>query len=166
VETPTDTAVVGLGSNLGDREGQLLGAIARIDRTPGCHVTAVSRVYESDAVGPPQPRFLNGAVRVDTSLAPERLLDALLEIERALGRVRRERWGPRPIDLDILWIASGPIATGRLVVPHPHLAERAFAMAPLLDVAPDLAPIYRPLLALLGTIELFSPPKYHPDGHG
>jgi 2-amino-4-hydroxy-6-hydroxymethyldihydropteridine diphosphokinase len=99
-------------------------------------VEAVSRVYETAPVGPAQPDFLNAAALVTTDLPPERLLDALLAIEASLGRARRERWGPRVIDLDILWIDGVAFETPRLVVPHPHLHERAFALAPMLELVP------------------------------
>lgn len=97
-------------------------------------------MYETEALvlagAPPQPKYLNAAVLLETDLEPEALLDRLLEIERAHGRERREKWGPRTIDLDILWIDGVTHATEKLVVPHPHLRERAFALRPLLDVAP------------------------------
>jgi 2-amino-4-hydroxy-6-hydroxymethyldihydropteridine diphosphokinase len=100
-------------------------------------VVAVSRVYETAPVGPTQPDFLNAAALTTTELAPEKLLDELLAIESSLGRVRRERWGPRVIDLDVLWIEGVAVETPRLVVPHPHLLERAFALAPLLELVPE-----------------------------
>ena len=97
-------------------------------------------MYETEALvlagAPPQPKYLNAAVLLETDLEPEALLDRLLEIERAHGRERREKWGPRTIDLDILWIDGVSFATEKLVVLHPHLRERAFALRPLLDVAP------------------------------
>jgi 2-amino-4-hydroxy-6-hydroxymethyldihydropteridine diphosphokinase len=127
-------AVIGLGSNLGERRALLLAAARAVHMLgkPG----PVSALYETVPVGPPQPLFLNAALAIETPLAPDSLLDALLEIERQLGRVRRERWGPRSIDLDILWIAEGPFESPRLSVPHPELRCRAFALRPLLDVAP------------------------------
>jgi 2-amino-4-hydroxy-6-hydroxymethyldihydropteridine diphosphokinase len=96
-----------------------------------------SALYETAPVGPPQPAFLNAAARVATDLAPHALLDALLSVERQQGRVRGERWGPRLIDLDILWIAGVAVDSPGLVVPHPELRRRAFALRPLLDVAPE-----------------------------
>lgn len=134
-------AVVGLGSNLGDRLGTMRAALAEIGRV--ARVEATSRVYESAAVGPPQPDYLNAAALVEWVGEPVALLDALLAIEAKLGRVRREKWGPRTIDLDVLWIAGLEVSTPRLVVPHPELARRAFAVAPLLDVVPD-APLAVP----------------------
>ncbi len=130
------SAVVGLGANLGDRLATMrealrqLAAIARVEAT--------SRVYETVAVGgPPQPPFLNAAALVAYDGTPIELLDSLQEIEARLGRVRAERWGPRVIDLDILWIEGLALDSERLVVPHARLRERAFALAPMHDVAPD-----------------------------
>ena len=127
-------AVVGFGSNLGDRLATMRAALAELARVARVEVT--SRLYESPAVGPPQGDYLNAAALVTWEGEPEALLDALLGIEAKLGRVRRERWGPRTIDLDVLWIEGREVRTPRLVVPHPELAKRAFAVAPLLDVAP------------------------------
>ncbi len=127
-------AVVGLGSNLGDRRatlGRAVGEIARVAR-----IVAASHLYETAPVGPPQGRFLNAAVLVEFEGIPEGLLDALLAIEQRLGRVRAEKWGPRTIDLDLLWIDGVALTNERLTVPHPRLRERAFALAPLLEVRP------------------------------
>jgi 2-amino-4-hydroxy-6-hydroxymethyldihydropteridine diphosphokinase len=128
-------AVVGLGSNLGDRRATLQRALGEIGRI--ARVERASHVYETAPVGPPQGRFLNAALLLAFDGTPHALLDALLSIERALGRVRAEKWGPRTIDLDILWIEGAVIASDRLVVPHPRLRERAFALEPLLEVRPD-----------------------------
>jgi 2-amino-4-hydroxy-6-hydroxymethyldihydropteridine diphosphokinase len=98
-------------------------------------VHATSSVWETDAIGPAQPRYLNAVVLVEWDGALlDGLLSALLEIEQGMGRVRRERWGPRTIDLDILLAEHVALATDRLTVPHPGLADRAFALAPLLEV--------------------------------
>ncbi len=127
-------AVVGLGANLGDRlEALRTAARALGEMAP---VESASRVYETAPVGPAQPDFLNAAVLVRWGGSPEALLDGLLAIERRLGRERREKWGPRTIDLDVLWIEGLSYASERLVVPHPLLRERAFAVIPLLDVVP------------------------------
>jgi len=129
-------AVVGLGANIGDRLATLRSAIGELSRV--ARVERTSRVYASAPVGgPPQPEFLNAAVLVTYRGSPADLLDALLDIERRLGRVRLERWGPRTIDLDVLWIDGVAVETERLVVPHPRLRQRAFALVPMLDVAPD-----------------------------
>lgn len=101
-------------------------------------VLARSRVYETDPVGgPPQPNYLNAAVLVRSELEAAQLMERLLAIETSMGRVRKEPNGPRTIDLDLLWIEGVTIATDTLRVPHPRLMERAFALGPLLDVAPD-----------------------------
>jgi 2-amino-4-hydroxy-6-hydroxymethyldihydropteridine diphosphokinase len=129
-------AVVGIGANLGDRLATMRRAVQAIDAV--ARVEARSRVYETAPVGgPEQPSFLNAAILVSYELSPVELLDRLLAIEARLGRVRLERWGPRVIDLDLLWIDGVAIDEPRLVVPHPRLHERAFALRPLLDVAPD-----------------------------
>ena len=128
-------AVIGLGSNLGDRRDYLTRAARRVARFGD--VARASAIYETKPVGIPQPEFLNAALRVCTRSSPEDLLDRLLEVEQSLGRVRRERWGPRLIDLDILWCAGVVVRTERLVVPHAELRARPFALLPLLDVAPE-----------------------------
>ena len=98
------TAYIGLGANLGDRKGNLRAALERLGKSAGVKVVAVSRFLENEAVGGPvgSPAFLNAAARVETELGPEELMGRLLEIEKAMGRERREKWGPRVIDLDLL----------------------------------------------------------------
>jgi len=145
-----ETIVVGLGSNLGARLATLRAAAVMIDALDGCRVVARSPVVETPAVGPPQPAYLNAAVRVETTHAPLELLRRLLEIERALGRERGEKWGPRTIDLDLLWRAAGPVDDPRLVVPHPRLFERSFALAPLVAVAEPAIDSAEAALARLG----------------
>ena len=128
-------AVVGVGANLGDRLASMRSAAIELARV--ARVEKTSRVYASAPIGGPlQPDFLNAAAAVVYEGAPLDLLDALLAIEARLGRVRGERWGPRTIDLDLLWIEGVAIDTPRLVVPHPRLHERAFALVPLLEVVP------------------------------
>lgn len=128
--------VIGLGANLGQRLTTLREAKARIARVAS--VVASSHVWETVPVGgPPQPNFLNGALLVDWDGLPIDLLDALLAIEQEHGRVREVRNGPRTLDLDVLWIDGQSVDDPRLVVPHPRLHERAFAVAPLLEVVPD-----------------------------
>ena len=132
--------VVGLGSNLGARFATLAQAVAALDRARDCRVVARSRVYESEPLGPPQPHYLNAAVRVESALDPEAMLAVLLGIEAALGRIRPtdgSRWGPRIIDLDLLW-GPRPFSGPRLSLPHPGLSQRWFALAPLLDVTRDV----------------------------
>jgi 2-amino-4-hydroxy-6-hydroxymethyldihydropteridine diphosphokinase len=134
--------VVGLGSNLGSRESFLRAAVDLLAATPGCTVTALSSLFETEPVGAPGPMFLNAAVNLRTEYRPEQLLERLQSIESVLGRERRRRWEARTIDLDILWSDLGSVSTPLLSVPHPRLPERAFALAPLLEVAPELASTY------------------------
>jgi 2-amino-4-hydroxy-6-hydroxymethyldihydropteridine diphosphokinase len=146
-------AVIGLGANLGDREATLRAAIDRLVALPGVVRSVVSSFYETAPVGgPPQGDFLNAAVRLE--IEPPRsarsLVSALLAIEHEMGRVRGERFGPRTIDLDLLWVDGPPSMHPDAIVPHPRLHERTFALAPLLDVAPDAhAPDGTPYAAIL-----------------
>ena len=127
-------AYVGVGSNLGDREGTIRAAI---DALPG--VVAVSSLQETEPVGPvEQPPFLNGAVALETELSPRELLDVLLAVERRLGRERRERWGPRTIDLDLLLYGDRSLDEPGLALPHPRLHKRRFALEPLAELDPEL----------------------------
>ena len=128
-------AYIGVGANLGDREATIRAALAAL---PG--VVGVSQLRETDPVGVvDQPPFLNGATVLETDFSPRELLDALLAVERELGRERRERWGPRTIDLDLLLFGDEMIDEAGLTVPHPRLHERRFALEPLLDLDPELA---------------------------
>jgi 2-amino-4-hydroxy-6-hydroxymethyldihydropteridine diphosphokinase len=131
------TAVIGLGGNLGDRLGTLAAAALAVEALPGVQAQARSCLYETDPVGPPQPDFLNAALRVTYVGSPLELLALLQGIERRFGRVRRERWAARTLDLDLLWIEGRLVSLPDLVVPHPGLLERRFALEPLLDVAKD-----------------------------
>lgn len=134
------TAYLGLGSNLGVRQDHIRSALERLEQIDGLRVVAVSSLHETEPVGGPagQGRFLNAAARLDVDLSPQELLDRLLEIESALGRVRGERWGPRTIDLDILLYDDLVVDTGTLVVPHPRMHERRFVLEPLAEIAPDV----------------------------
>ncbi|MBX3215136.1 MAG: 2-amino-4-hydroxy-6-hydroxymethyldihydropteridine diphosphokinase [Labilithrix sp.] len=130
----TRTAI-GLGANLGDRLATLREAASRVAIV--APILARSRVWETVPVGgPEQPDYLNAALLVEWSGDPLALLDALMEIEAELGRVRGVVNGPRTIDLDVLWIDGVVVEERRLVVPHPRLHLRAFALAPMLEVAP------------------------------
>jgi len=150
-------AYVGLGSNLGDREASLRGAVDLLQANPEIQVVAVSRFRETDPVGlVDQPRFLNGAVAIETELAAPALLDRLLAIERALGRERGPgpRWGPRQIDLDLLLYGDETIERPGLTVPHPRLHERRFALEPLADLDPALVvPGRGPVATLLAGLD-------------
>ena len=142
--------VIGLGSNLGSRESFLRAAVDLLAATPGCTIIALSSLYETEPVGSPGPLFLNAAVSLQTELAPGDLLLRLQAIETALGRVRRQRWEARTIDLDILWSEKQSASTPHLTVPHPRLRQRAFALAPLLEVAPGLSDSYGACLRDVG----------------
>ena len=132
-------AYISLGSNLGDRAEALDQAVQRLRRRPGLRVTALSPVYETEPEGiVDQPKFLNQVVELATELDPDVLLGVLRGIENELGRVRRERWGPRTIDLDLLLYGDRRIESPTLQVPHPRMLERRFVLEPLADVAPDL----------------------------
>ena len=132
-------AYVGLGANLGDRQEFIDRAVALLAATDGVQVLAVSELLETDPVGVvDQPRFLNGAAVVETTLSARELLEALLGIERTLGRVRGERWGPRAIDLDLLLYGETVVDEPGLEVPHPRVHERRFALEPLSDLDPEL----------------------------
>lgn len=149
-------AYVGLGANLGDRAETIRLALDRLAATPGLEVVGVSALRETDPVGiTEQPRFLNGAAAIETELAPRELLDRLLEVERALGRVRTgERYGPRTIDLDLLLYGSDAVDEPGLTVPHPRLHERRFALEPLAELDPALEiPGHGAISALLASIE-------------
>jgi len=132
-------AYVGLGANLGPREVTILRAVDLLALADGISVLEVSQLRETEPVGvADQPAFLNGVVAVDTTLDARTLLETLLEIERELGRVRTERWGPRTIDLDLLVFGEETIDEPGLTVPHPRLGERRFALEPLAELAPEL----------------------------
>jgi 2-amino-4-hydroxy-6-hydroxymethyldihydropteridine diphosphokinase len=144
---------VGLGSNLGDPQEQIRWALELLAAEDGVQVVAVSTLRETDPVGyEDQPRFLNGAAELRTSLSARELLDRLLGIERRLGRVRGEgpRFGPRTIDLDLLLHGDEVVVEPGLVVPHPRLHERRFALEPLAELDPALEiPGRGPVQALL-----------------
>ena len=128
-------AFLGLGSNLGDREAHLRAAVAELD-----DLVAVSPVYETDPVGGPddQGPYLNLVVELDTSRDARQLLEVCRELESAAGRVREVRWGPRTLDVDVLWVEGDERDEPDLEVPHPRMGERRFVLAPLRDLAPDL----------------------------
>ncbi|MGZ4132723.1 MAG: 2-amino-4-hydroxy-6-hydroxymethyldihydropteridine diphosphokinase [Actinomycetota bacterium] len=132
------TVTLALGANLGDRLAALQRAVEVLD-AEGVHATACSRVWETAAVGGPegQPAFLNAVVRAETSLDPDGLLEAAHAAERALGRVRDVRWGPRTLDVDVLLYDGLVRDDPALTIPHPRMTERAFVLLPLLDVDPD-----------------------------
>jgi 2-amino-4-hydroxy-6-hydroxymethyldihydropteridine diphosphokinase len=125
---------LGLGSNIGDRREHLWGAVEALP-----DVVAISPVYETDPVGgPEQGQYLNLVVELETDLTPHELLALAADLEAAADRVRDERWGPRTLDVDILWIEGVELDEPDLVVPHPRMWTRRFVLAPLRDLAPDL----------------------------
>ena len=131
-------AFLGLGSNLGDRLANLQAAVDALQMEPGLRVTASSRVWETTPVGgPPQPDYLNAVIRVETDLSARDLLDVARRVEARLGRVRKERWGARTLDVDILLFDEEEIDEPDLVIPHPRIAQRAFVLLPLLELEPD-----------------------------
>jgi 2-amino-4-hydroxy-6-hydroxymethyldihydropteridine diphosphokinase len=149
-------AYIGLGANLGNREGALRAAVVALHATEGVRVVAVSSFRETDPVDYlDQPRFLNGAAAVETTLGPRELLDALLAVERSLGRTREgPRFGPRTIDLDLLLYGDESVDEPGLTVPHPRLHERAFALEPLAELEPGLVVLGRgPLETLLQKLD-------------
>jgi 2-amino-4-hydroxy-6-hydroxymethyldihydropteridine diphosphokinase len=149
-------AYVGLGANLGNRAQTIRAALERLGRLPGVEVVAVSSLLETDPVGlEAQPRFLNAAAELETELPPRALLDALLAVERGLGRTREgPRFGPRTIDLDLLLYDDLVVDEPGLTVPHPRLHERRFVLEPLAELDPGLVvPERGPLEALLSKLQ-------------
>ncbi len=137
-------ALIGLGSNLGDRKAHLDAAVAALAETPGFAVRAVSSYHETAPVGGPggQRAFLNAAARLETASGPFELLRALQGIEQTAGRVRTVRWGERTLDLDLLIYEAKVIETAELTVPHPRLGIRRFVLAPLVEIAPNVADLW------------------------
>ncbi len=133
-------AFIALGANLGDPAATIRAAFEALDSLPESRLLASSALYRTAPVGiTEQPEFVNAAARIETGLAPEALLDALLDIEHRFGRIRAERNGPRTLDLDVLLYDDLVLDSPRLTLPHPRLHLRAFVLYPLADLAPDLA---------------------------
>ena len=151
------TCLIALGSNLGDRETNLRGAIDDLDAQPKLILIAMSRLYASEAIGGPpgQGAFLNAAATIDTSLSPRELLDLLLAIETKLGRTREVHWGPRTIDLDLLLYDDEIIDEPDLRVPHPRMHERRFVLAPAAEIAAEMIHplLHRTIEELLADLE-------------
>lgn len=156
-------AFIGLGSNLADPVAQLDRALVALDHRAGIRVAAVSSYYRTAPWGETaQPFFVNAVARLETSLAPEALLDALQDIEAAAGRTRERRWGPRTLDLDLLVFEGDPVQTARLTLPHPHLHERAFVLVPLAELAPTLEiPGHGTVADLLARVERSGVERLH-----
>jgi 2-amino-4-hydroxy-6-hydroxymethyldihydropteridine diphosphokinase len=133
------TAFIAFGSNLGNRLAHLQTGKRALEAQAGV-ISAQSRIFETEPVGGPddQDAYLNAVVQLETGLSAHDLLRVLLEIERSRGRERRERWGPRTLDLDVLLYGDQVIQTPELTVPHPRLVDRAFVLEPLGDLVPNL----------------------------
>lgn len=132
-------AYLALGSNLGDRRRNLVGAIQHLYAQPGIEVISGSWVYETRPVGVVgQPDFLNLVLAIRTTLQPLDLLEACLKIEKEFGRERRERWGPRTLDIDVLLYGNAVLNNDRLTLPHPRMQERAFVLVPLAELSPEI----------------------------
>jgi 2-amino-4-hydroxy-6-hydroxymethyldihydropteridine diphosphokinase len=134
------TAYIALGANLGDRAANIAAALEKLQQTPQVKLTKVSTLIENSAVGgpPDSPPFLNAAAQIITSLSARAVLDRLLEIEKEIGRIRREKWGPRSIDLDLLLFGDEIIDEPGLTVPHPLMHQRGFVLEPLAQIAPNV----------------------------
>ncbi len=157
---------IGLGSNLGDRCGNIIAALLALRSRSSVVLTRISDVYETPPWGvTEQPAFLNAAALLETSLSPEALLDVCKEIESALGREVRERWGPREIDIDLLFFRDVSITTDKLTLPHPCLFERLFVLVPLCEIADERCVAGRILseaLAHLAEVESGSDVRLNP----
>ena len=136
-ETMVHGAAIALGGNLGKTQAILEGALGMLDADPDIKVTERSSWYSSKPVGPPQPDYVNGCVLLCTSLPPRLLLTRLHEIENAFGRERKEHWGARTLDLDLILYDNLVLDDGVIAVPHPRMRERAFVLTPLAEIAPD-----------------------------
>ena len=133
-------ALIGLGGNIGDPPATMAAALRLIDGRDDTNVTAVSRLYRTPPWGvTDQPHFYNACAAVETELAPRALLDLCLKVERHFKRERRERWGPRTLDLDVLDYAGEAFHDEALTLPHPRIAERAFVLIPLAEIAPGFS---------------------------
>lgn len=151
-------AFIAFGSNLGDRHAHLLAARAELCTAPEINCVAASSLYESEASGGPagQGLYLNAVIEIATTLKPAALLQLLHKIESWHGRLRRERWSERTLDLDLLFYNDLILQTGDLTLPHPRLHERAFVLLPCAEIAPTLLhPLYgRTILQLSAAIDL------------
>lgn len=135
--TPKLICAIALGSNLGDRLTTLEKALATLDKIPSITLKSHSSWYQTAPVGPPQPDYLNGCALLEVQLPPQQLMSTLLAVEKEFGRVRRQRWGARTLDLDIIFLGDLVIDTPSLKIPHPRRGERAFVLVPLAEIAPD-----------------------------
>lgn len=155
MSAPAALAYVGLGSNLDDPAAQVAHALDALERLPGVQAVRRSRLFRTAPWGrTDQPHFVNAAAELATTLSPHALLQALQALEARFGRARREHWGPRVLDLDLLLYGDARIEDDLLQLPHPHLHERAFVLAPLADLAPGLVvPGHGSVCALLAGLD-------------
>jgi 2-amino-4-hydroxy-6-hydroxymethyldihydropteridine diphosphokinase len=144
-------AYVGLGSNIGDKAGNILRALDILSQSDGIKITKVSSFYETEPIGyEDQDWFINAVAQIETIFSPEELLIAFKKVEQIMGRKNTIRWGPREIDLDLLMYDQLCFESPGLVIPHPRLHERAFVLVPLVEIAPDLFhPIQKKTIAEL-----------------
>jgi 2-amino-4-hydroxy-6-hydroxymethyldihydropteridine diphosphokinase len=163
-------AHIALGSNLGNRAANLRTALEMLAQTAGISIAAVSAIYETAPVGgPEQDPYLNACAALVTKLTPTRLLLMMLDIEQKMGRVRKVRWGPRIIDLDLLLYGEIMMNTPLLELPHPRMSERDFVLIPLADIAPNqVIPGLNQTVALIlagrpmnEEVKLYLPPGWH-----
>ena len=132
-------AFIGAGANLGEPVRQIRQALDELEKSPGVRLGAVSSLYRTQPMGPvEQPPFINAVFSLECGISPQDLLVLLLDVEQRMGRVRGERWGPRVIDLDLLFYGGEIISEQGLEVPHPRLHERRFVLVPLVEIAPDI----------------------------
>ncbi len=149
-------AYIGFGSNIGDRLGHIRNAVRALSKTEGITLQEISSIYKTDPVGyEAQAHFLNGVAAIQTDLPPLSLLHTLKDIETAVGRQHRIRWGPREIDLDILIYGDMCLQTEKLVIPHPEMHLRRFVLVPLVEIAPNLMhPVFQATVqTLLDSLE-------------
>ena len=147
---------IGFGSNIGNRLAHIQNALDSLSKTEGITLQRISSTYTTDPVGyEAQAQFLNGVAAIQTTLSPLSLLHTLKDIETAIGRKHRIRWGPREIDLDILIYGDLCVQTEKLVIPHPEMHLRGFVLVPLAEIAPDLVhPVFQETVqTLLGCLE-------------
>lgn len=130
-------SAIALGSNLGDSTKILEASVLMIKAHPHIDLLNCSRWYQTKPVGPPQPDYLNGCITIKTELSPEQLLEFLLNVEQKFGRERKEKWGARTLDLDIILYDNLMIDLPHLKIPHPLMRERAFVLTPLAEIAPS-----------------------------
>jgi 2-amino-4-hydroxy-6-hydroxymethyldihydropteridine diphosphokinase len=158
-------AVIAFGSNLGDSLEILNASVRALQNAGTIDIVARSHWYRTKAVGPPQPDYINGCALLQTSHSPQDLLQTLLSIEQQFGRVRKERWAPRTLDLDLLLFNDLVLQTPTLQIPHPRMTERAFVLVPLAEIAPNwIEPISQhAIVTLLEAVNCSDVHKLDPD---